>query len=124
MMPTRTRYDPLSTGFDDFFKGLFLRPMCFHVETPEQLQIKVNIARDDGGYKVDAEMAGRQERRYQGNRGGSLVTISGEVKKDWQEKKGEEVLRSERYFGAAQRSFTLPQEVMKHMSMRVSAIAC
>ena len=111
MMPTLTRYDPLSTGFDDFFKGLFLRPMRFDVEMPEQLQIKVNVWRYDGGYTVEAEMPGVKKDDIKITVDGTLVTISGEVKKDWQEKKGEEVLRSERYFGAVQRSFTLPQEV-------------
>jgi HSP20 family protein len=85
--------------------------MRFDVEMPEQLQIKVNISRDDGGYKVEAEMPGVKKDDIKVTVDGSLVTISGEVKKDWQEKKGEEVLRSERYFGAVQRSFTLPQEV-------------
>ena len=111
MMPTLTRYDPFSTGFDDFFKGLILRPMRFDVEMPEQLQIKVNVWRYDGGYTVEAEMPGVKKDDIKITVDGTLVTISGEVKTDWQEKKGEEVLRSERYFGAVQRSFTLPQEV-------------
>ena len=111
MMPTLTRYDPFSTGFDDFFKGLILRPMRFDVEMPEQLQIKVNVWRYDGGYTVEAEMPGVKKDDIKITVDGTLVTISGEVKKDWQEKKGEEVLRSERYFGAVQRTFTLPQEV-------------
>ena len=111
MMPTLTRYDPFSTGFDDFFKGLILRPMRFDVEMPEQLQIKVNVWRYDGGYTVEAEMPGVKKDDIKITVDGTLVTISGEVNKDWQEKKGEEMLRSERYIGAVQRSFTLPQEV-------------
>jgi HSP20 family protein len=39
------------------------------------------------------------------------VTISGEIKKETEEKKGEEVLRSERYYGKVSRSFTLPHDV-------------
>jgi len=39
------------------------------------------------------------------------VTISGEVKKEAEEKKGEDVLRSERYYGRISRSFTLPHDV-------------
>jgi HSP20 family protein len=42
---------------------------------------------------------------------GNLVTIAGEVKKESEEKKGEEVIRSERYYGRVSRSFTLPQEI-------------
>jgi HSP20 family protein len=42
---------------------------------------------------------------------GNEVTISGEVKKETEEKQGEEVLRSERYYGKISRSFTLPHDV-------------
>jgi len=42
---------------------------------------------------------------------GNQVTISGEVKRESEEKKGEEVIRSERYYGKVSRSFTLPHEV-------------
>jgi hypothetical protein len=40
-----------------------------------------------------------------------MVTIAGEVKKEKEEKKGEQVVRSERYFGKIERSFSLPQEI-------------
>ena len=39
------------------------------------------------------------------------MTISGEIRKETEEKKGEEVIRSERYYGKVARSFTLPHEV-------------
>ena len=42
---------------------------------------------------------------------GNQVTISGETKKESEEKKGEEVIRSERYYGKVSRSFTLAQDV-------------
>lgn len=42
---------------------------------------------------------------------GNEVTISGEVKKEKKEKKGEEVIRSERYYGKVSRTFSLPHEV-------------
>ena len=42
---------------------------------------------------------------------GAMVTISGEVKKEKEEKKGDQVIRSERYFGRVERSFSLPQEI-------------
>jgi len=42
---------------------------------------------------------------------GNEVTITGEVKSEKEEKKGETVIRSERYYGKIARSFTLPQEI-------------
>jgi HSP20 family protein len=42
---------------------------------------------------------------------GNLVTITAEVKRDWEKKEGDRLLRSERYFGNIYRSFTLPAEL-------------
>jgi HSP20 family protein len=78
---------------------------------PEPLQVKLNIWRYDAGYKVEAEMPGMKKDDIKITVDGPLVTISGEVKKENEQKKGEEVMRSERYFGVVQRSFTLPQEI-------------
>ena len=39
------------------------------------------------------------------------ITISGEVKKEKEEKKGEEVIRSERYYGQVSRSCALLHEI-------------
>jgi HSP20 family protein len=42
---------------------------------------------------------------------GNQVSISAETKKEKEEKEGEKVLRSERYYGKVYRSFTLGHEV-------------
>jgi HSP20 family protein len=42
---------------------------------------------------------------------GGQVSISAEVKKEKEEKQGERVLHSERYYGMLSRSFTLPADV-------------
>jgi HSP20 family protein len=42
---------------------------------------------------------------------GNLVSISAEVMREKEEKEGESVIRSERYFGKVERSFTLANEV-------------
>jgi HSP20 family protein len=39
------------------------------------------------------------------------VSISAEVKRETEEKKGETLVRSERYYGQQSRSFTLAQEI-------------
>ena len=41
----------------------------------------------------------------------NLVTITAEVKREWEKKEGDRMLRSERYFGNIYRSFTLPAEL-------------
>ncbi|BAN34177.1 heat shock protein Hsp20 [Sulfuricella denitrificans skB26] len=42
---------------------------------------------------------------------GNQISISAEVKKEKEEKEGDKVLRSERYYGKVYRSFSLGQDV-------------
>jgi HSP20 family protein len=104
------RYDPFG-DFDDLFKGFFVRPMRFDLDQPAQMSIKVDVTKADDAYSVKAEMPGVKKEDINVSIEGSQVTISGEIKKEKEEKKGEEVVRSERYYGKVARSFTLPQEV-------------
>jgi HSP20 family protein len=108
-MANITRFNPFN-DFDDVFKGLFVRPMVLGTELPAH-SIKVDIARADDGYTVKAELPGIPRDDIHVAVDGSLITISGEVKKGKEEKKGKEVIHSERYYGKVSRSFTLPQEV-------------
>lgn len=109
-MANITRFDPFSANLDDFIKGMFLRPVRFDIDAPE-VQIKLNITRSDSAYQVDAEMPGVKKEDIHVSVDGSLVTITGEVKKEKEEKKGDQVVRSERYFGKVERSFSLPHDI-------------
>jgi HSP20 family protein len=109
-MANIVRFDPFN-DFDDLFKGLFVRPMRLDVNGAPQVQMKVDVSRADDTYTVKAEMPGVGKDDIQVSIDGSQVSISGEIKKEKEEKKGEEVIRSERYYGKVSRSFTLPQEV-------------
>jgi HSP20 family protein len=60
---------------------------------------------------VKAEIPGVKKEDIHVAIDGNEVSISAEVKKDKEEKKGETVVRSERYFGRWARSFTLAWEV-------------
>jgi HSP20 family protein len=109
-MANITRFDPFG-DFDDLFKGFLVRPLRFDLDLPEKMSIKVDVARTDDTYTVKAEMPGVKKDDINVAIEGSQVTISGEVKKEKEEKKGEEVIRSERYYGKVSRSFTLPHEI-------------
>jgi HSP20 family protein len=74
-------------------------------------QIKLDVHEGDGSYTVKAEVPGVSKDDIDVRIDGSQVTISAEVKKDKEEKKGDRVLRSERQYGYASRSFTLACEV-------------
>jgi HSP20 family protein len=108
-MANITRFDPFN-DIDDVFKGLFVRPMRFDLETP-QVRMKVDVTRTDDAYTVKADIPGVKKDDIQVAVDGNEVTISGEIKKESEEKKGEEVIRSERYYGKVSRSFTLPHDV-------------
>ena len=109
-MANITRFEPFA-DFDDLFKGFFVRPMRLDLDVPAQMSVKVDVTKTDDTYSVKAEMPGVKKDDINVSIEGSQITISGEVKKEKEEKKGEEVIRSERYYGKVSRSFTLPQEI-------------
>ncbi|HLF38542.1 MAG TPA: Hsp20/alpha crystallin family protein [Burkholderiales bacterium] len=109
-MANITRYDPFN-DLDDLFKGLFVRPMRFDLDVAPQMRMKIDVTKTDDGYTVKADIPGVSKDDIQVSIDGNEVTISGEIKKESEQKKGEEVLRSERYYGKVSRSFTLPHDV-------------
>ena len=110
-MSNLVRRDPfaLDDVFDDLFKGFFVRPV--HFEGQQQVQIKTDIKEDEKSYTIHAEIPGVKKEDIQISIDGNQVSISAEVKKEIEEKEGEKLLRSERYFGQAYRSFTLGQDI-------------
>ena len=115
-MANITRYDPFSlsrfdpfTDIDDFFKGFFVRPIL--MEGQPQMQIKIDLKEDDNAYTVHADIPGVKKEDIQVSLDGNRVSISAETRIEKEEKKGEKVLRSERYCGKVARSFTLASDV-------------
>lgn len=74
-------------------------------------QIRLDVSEADGSYAVKAEIPGVRKEDIDVRIDGNLVTISAEVKKDKEEKAGERMLRCERQYGYASRSFTLADMV-------------
>ena len=95
--------------FDDSFRG-FLRPWRVEPASRAPL-IKIDLTEHDEDYAVKAEIPGVRREDIDVRIEGNLVTISAEVKKDKEEKKDGRVLRSEREYGYASRSFTLASAV-------------
>jgi HSP20 family protein len=115
-MANITRHDPFSLArtdpfgdIDDLFKGFFMRPVL--LEGQPQMQIKMDVKEDDNAYTVHADIPGVKKEDIHVSIEGNQVSISAETKTEKEEKKGEKVLRSERYFGKVARSFTLAHEV-------------
>lgn len=95
--------------FDDAFRS-FLRPWRSEVANLAPT-IKIDLTEHDENYVVKAEIPGVRKEDIDVRIEGNLVTISAEVKKDKEEKKGGRVLRAEREYGYASRSFTLASAV-------------
>jgi HSP20 family protein len=108
-MANITRYNPFDELFGDFGKGFWLKPVG--IPGVEEIKLKVELKEDDKAYTVRAEIPGVKKDDIQVEVHGDQVSIRGEVKREKEEKKGEKVLHSERYYGMVSRSFSLPSEV-------------
>lgn len=103
-------FDPFSIDpFEDAVRSI-MRP--WRLETAESApRIRIDLAEQNGNYAVRAEIPGVRRDDIDVRIDGNLVTISAEVKKDWEEKKEGRMLRTERQYGYASRSFTLASPV-------------
>lgn len=103
-------HDPFELDpMDNMFRSL-MRPWRF--ETTERApQIKVDLTEHEDSYAVKAEIPGVRKEDIKVRIDGNQVTISAEVKKDKEERKGSRLLRSERQYGFASRSFALGFDV-------------
>jgi HSP20 family protein len=109
-MANVTRYTPFDDTFDDLFKGFFIRPMSLDNQTPAQ-QVRMDVTEDDGAYNVRAEIPGVKKDDINVTIDGNQVAITAEVKHSHEDKQGEKVLRSERFYGKVYRAFSLAQDV-------------
>jgi HSP20 family protein len=109
-MATLTRYTPFDQTFDDLFKGFFVRPVSLD-NLPANQQARIDVTEDDGAYTVHAEIPGVKKDDINVTIDGNQVAITAEVKRSQEDKQGEKVLRSERYYGKVYRAFSLAQDV-------------
>ena len=107
-MANIVRRDPFDIAFRDFFRNM-PRPMTFELEATSP-EIRLDLKETEKAYTVHAEIPGVKKEDIEVSIDGNLVTIRAEVKRE-KEEKGETMLRSERYYGAMTRSFTLATDV-------------
>jgi len=111
-MANITRYDPFNDLVDDIFKGFLVRPVAYEGGRSEGLpRVKVDVAEQNGAYKVTAELPGVKKDDIQITIDGDTVAVGAEVRNEKDVKNGDRVLRSERYYGKVYRAFTLGQAV-------------
>ena len=101
-------YDPFAEVFPELFRGLV--PASRGAERPA-LELRVDVRESAGEYTVSADIPGMRKEDINVEIEGNRVSISGEVRRESEKKDGEQVLRSERYYGAVSRSFALASEI-------------
>jgi len=101
-------YDPFAEVFPELFRGLVTPARG---KEAQALEIKVDVKESPTDYTVLAEMPGVAKNDVNVEVDGNRVSITGEVKRETEQKDGERVLRSERYYGAVARTFVLASEI-------------
>lgn len=112
-MSNIVRRDPYAINdvLDDLFKGFFVRPVRYSGEMPDMQMIKMDVKEGDKEYVIHAELPGVNKEDIHVTLEGNTVSINAEVKKTSEQKEGDKVLRSERYYGKVYRSFSLGHDV-------------
>jgi len=107
-MPRLSVYDPFAEVFPELFRSV-LQPV--RATGAEALEIKLDVKETESEYTVEAEMPGVKKEDIHVQIDGNRVAIQAETKRESEQKDGERVLRSERYYGSVARSFTLASEI-------------
>ncbi len=98
--------DPFPPSWRDLW-----RPLRSDLAAEPAPQIRIDLSEGDKDFTIKAEIPGVKKEDIDVRIDGNRVTISAEVKQDKEEKKDGRVLRSERRYGYASRSFLLGSDV-------------
>ena len=102
--------NPFDSLFNEMTPGFFMRPL--HGDgLPSVSQIKIDVSEKDNTFYVNAEIPGVAKEDIDLSISGDVVSISAEIAQHDEQKEGNKILRSERYFGSVSRSFQLPDKV-------------
>jgi len=101
-------YEPFNEVFPELLRG-FVSPYSQNDE--EGMTIRVDVNESENEFVVTAEVPGVKKEDIKVDIDGNRVSISTEVKRESEKKDGDRLLRTERYYGNASRSFALATEV-------------
>jgi HSP20 family protein len=101
------RFDP----FGDFRLAWKELPMLAATGFEPEPMLRMDVAESEKEYVVKAELPGVNKEDIAVSVDGNTVSVSAEVKHEKDTKEGSKVLRTERYYGAVTRSFTVPTEI-------------
>lgn len=105
-----TRNSLFDSLFDEMAPSFLMRPL--HGDAlPAASKIKIDVSEKDDTFFVNAEIPGVAKEDIDLSISGDVVSISAEISQKDEQKEGNKVLRSERYFGSVSRSFQLPEKI-------------
>lgn len=115
-MTNMIRWNPLKSlsgidrfpDFDDLLRGNFPRHWAAADVAPD---MRIDVTESDGSYKVRADIPGVEKNDIEISINDNQITITAEVRREKHRKEGERDIVTERSFGQAFRSFTLPASV-------------
>jgi HSP20 family protein len=110
-----TRLSLLEPSFSDSFETMLRRlktPWQLEKDLLGEMDVRVDVVEKDNVYKVRADLPGVKKENINVRVDGNIVQIDAETKdsKEFKEEGGK-VLRSERYYGAVSRTFSLAEDV-------------
>lgn len=111
-----TRFNPFGdlTGTETWrdFEDIFRRvPVVGSLAGNTPPSIRLDVNESEQAYQVSAEVPGIKKEDVHVSVEGNVVTIRVESRREQEEKDGDTVLRSERYFGVQTRRFSLAQDI-------------
>lgn len=117
MASNLTRFNPFGElsnldafrDFEDFFRRFPLGGSL--TESAAAPRLNLEVSETDKAYTVKAEAPGAKKDDVKVTVDGNVVSIRIETKRDSEQKQGETVLRSERYYGVQTRSFSLAHDI-------------
>ncbi len=96
--------------FDDLFNELYSLPTSFLSKSGVDLSPRIDISETDSEYKIEAELPGINQKEIDVKIDNNILTIKGK-KEDIKEEKEKNYHLRERYYGAFQRSISLPNNI-------------
>lgn len=96
--------------FDDLFNEIYSLPTSFLSKSGMDLSPRIDISETDAEYKIEAELPGINQKEIDIKIDNNILTIKGK-REDRKEEKDKNYHLRERYYGAFQRSISLPSNI-------------
>ncbi|MFT0548881.1 Hsp20/alpha crystallin family protein [Allopusillimonas ginsengisoli] len=94
--------------FDDLFKGLRSAGSLAADGAP---RLNIEVSENEQSYVVKADVPGAKKEDVKVTVDGNTVSIRVETRRESEQKDGDTLLHSERYYGVQSRSFVLAQDI-------------